>query len=34
MRECIGLLQRRWKQEILLLVLLLLYFGALSMILG
>ncbi len=34
MRECIGLLQRRWKQEILLLVLLLLYFGVLSMILG
>ena len=34
MRETAGLLQKRWKQEILLLVLLLLWFGALSMILG
>ena len=34
MRECIGLMQNRWKQEVLLLVLLLLYFGILSMILG
>ena len=34
MRECVGLLQRRWKQETLLLVLLLVYFGLLSMILS
>lgn len=34
MRETAGLLQKRWKQEILLLVLLLLWFGALSMVLG
>ena len=34
MRETVGLLQRRWKQEILLLVILLLFFGALSLALG
>ena len=34
MRECVGLLQRRWKQEILLLILLMAFFGVLSMILG
>ena len=33
MRECIGLLQRRWKQEGVLLVLLLAIFGLLSIIL-
>ncbi len=33
MRECIGLLQRRWKQEVVLLVLLLVIFGLLSIIL-
>ena len=33
MRECIGLLQRRWKQEVILLVLLLVIFGLLSIIL-
>lgn len=33
MRECIGLLQRRWKQEVVLLVLLLAIFGLLSIIL-
>lgn len=33
MRECIGLLQRRWKQEVILLVLLLAIFGLLSIIL-
>lgn len=34
MRECAGLLQKRWKQEILLLILLILFFGVLSIILG
>lgn len=34
MRECIGLFQRRWKQEIVLLVLMLMFFGTLSMILS
>ena len=34
MRECAGLLQHRWKQEILLLVILILFFGVLSMVLG
>jgi len=34
MRECIGLLQKRWRQELLLLMILLAFFGALSMILG
>jgi vancomycin permeability regulator SanA len=33
MRECIGLLQKRWKQEILLLVLLVAFFGLLSLVL-
>ena len=33
MRECIGLLQQRWKQEVVLLVLLLVIFGLLSIIL-
>lgn len=32
-RECVGLLQRRWKQEILFLLLLILFFGGLSMML-
>ena len=30
-RECVGLLQKRWKQEILFLLLLILFFGGLSM---
>ena len=30
-RECVGLLQKRWKQEILFLVLVILFFGGLSM---
>ena len=34
MRETIGLLQKRWKQEILLLILLLIFFIALTMLLG
>ena len=34
MRECLGLLQRRWKQEILLLILLIAFFGLLSMLLS
>ncbi|MBQ8073652.1 MAG: YdcF family protein [Clostridia bacterium] len=34
MRECVGLLQKRWKLEILLLILLMAFFGLLSMILG
>lgn len=34
MRETVSLLQKRWKQEILLLIFLLLYFGVLSMLLG
>ena len=33
MRETVGLLQRRWKQELLFLLLLIVFFGALSMIL-
>jgi hypothetical protein len=31
MRECVGLLLNRWKQEILLMILLILFFGILSM---
>ena len=34
MRECAGLLQKRWKQEILLLIVLIVFFGVLSMVLG
>ncbi|MBR3743239.1 MAG: YdcF family protein [Clostridia bacterium] len=34
MRECAGLLQKRWKQEILLLIVLIAFFGVLSMVLG
>lgn len=34
MRECVGLLANRWKQEILLLILLIAFFGVLSMVLG
>ena len=34
MRETAGLLRKRWKQEILLLVILLIWFGTLSMLLG
>ena len=34
MRECLGLLRKRWKQELLLLVLLVVFFGLLSMVLG
>ena len=34
MRECVGLMKRRWKQEILLLLVLMAFFGALSMVLG
>ena len=34
MRECAGLLQKRWKQEILLLILMIAFFGVLSMVLG
>ena len=34
MRECAGLLLHRWKQEILLLAVLLVFFGVLSMVLG
>ena len=33
MRECVGLLLNRWKQEILLMILLILFFGILSMVL-
>ena len=33
MRECVGLLQRRWKQELLLLVFMTLYFALLSVVL-
>ena len=33
MRECVGLLVRRWKAELLLLIVLILFFGTLSMIL-
>jgi hypothetical protein len=32
-RECVGLLQRRWKQEVLFLLLLIVFFGGLSMML-
>ncbi|MBQ8109616.1 MAG: YdcF family protein [Clostridia bacterium] len=34
MRECAGLLVNRWKQEIVLLIVLVAFFGALSMVLG
>ena len=34
MRECAGLLQKRWKQELLGLALLMLFFGALTLVLG
>jgi uncharacterized SAM-binding protein YcdF (DUF218 family) len=34
MRETIGLLQNRWKQEILFLLILIVFFGMLSMMLG
>ena len=34
MRECVGLLQKRWKQEIILLILLIAFFGVLSLVLG
>ncbi len=34
MRECVGLLQKRWKQELVFLLLLLVFFGTLTMILG
>jgi len=34
MRECAGLLLNRWKQEILLLVVLIAFFGMISMVLG
>ena len=34
MRECAGLLQKRWKQEVLLLILLMAFFGLLSIVLG
>ena len=33
MRETMGLLQKRWKQEILLLIVLIVFFGVLSLIL-
>ena len=33
MRECAGLLQRRWKQELLLLALMMAFFGVLSLVL-
>ena len=33
MRECAGLLLRRWKQELLLMILLMVFFGLLSMVL-
>ena len=33
MRECVGLMQNRWKQELLMLFLLIAFFGTLSMIL-
>ena len=33
MRECLGLLQKRWKQELLFLFLMVLFYGALSMLL-
>ena len=34
MRECVGLLQKRWKQEVFFLILLIAFFGILSMVLG
>ena len=34
MRECAGLLQKRWKQELAGMALLMLFFGALSLVLG
>ena len=34
MRECAGLLRNRWKQELVLLILLILFFGALSMLIS
>lgn len=34
MRECAGLMKSRWKQEILLLILLILFFGVLTMVVG
>ncbi|NLD84044.1 MAG: DUF218 domain-containing protein [Clostridiales bacterium] len=34
LRECVGLMHRRWKQEILFLILMMAFFGALSMALG
>ena len=34
MRECVGLLQRRWKQELVLLAVLMAFFGLLSMVLA
>ena len=34
MREVVGLLKNRWKQEILFLILLIVFFGVLSMVLG
>ncbi len=34
MRECVGLMKRRWKHEILLLLMVMAFFGALSMVLG
>ena len=34
MRECAGLLQKRWKQEILFLLVLVAFFGVLSMAVG
>ena len=34
MRECLGLLQKRWKQELLLLLMLNAFFFALSVVLG
>ena len=34
MREVVGLLKKRWKQELLFLLLLIVFFGVLSMVLG
>ena len=34
MRECAGLLQKRWKQELLFLLALIVFFGVLSLVLG
>ena len=33
-REVVGLLKKRWKQEILFLILLIVFFGVLSMVVG